>query len=214
MSNQFPHNSVVLFPKNNCFPLCERVRAFHQRCLLMKMHLDLELQNSTSTELMAPWGIVFAPLSLGRRNVWGREDRSSPYFGILANPILISALQWGGERLYPPYKVGPTNIFDIPSALSAPLLHFFLGWSIKSLSDIQRQEQQFSDDDDKENKFHMSKKWQCLTFFATSCGGAAVRTGWLTAVLLTLLFKSHWHWSVLVLKWSFYGLCSGNYIFS
>ena len=100
----------------------------------MKMHLDLELQNSTSTELMAPWGIVFAPLSQGRRNVWGREDRSSPYLGRLASPILIR----GEDRLYPQYKVGPSNNFDVPAALSAPLLHFFLGWSIKSLSDIQR----------------------------------------------------------------------------
>ena len=77
------------------------------------------------------------------------------------NPIPIR----GGCKSYSTDKVGPTDIFYVLAALSAPLLHFFLGWSIKSLSDIQRQEQQFSDDDDKENKFHMSKKRQCLTFF-------------------------------------------------
>ena len=99
------------------------------------------------SECMRTWGLVLTI--------------SSPYYGRLANPIPIR----GEGRLCLAYKVGPNNIFDIPAALSAPLLHFFLGWSIKSLSDIQRQEQQFSDDDDKENKFHMSKKWQCLTFF-------------------------------------------------
>ena len=100
----------------------ERVRAFHQRCLLMKMHLDLELQNSTSTKLMAPWGIVFALLHFCTFFLGGRsKPKRQPYTG--------------------------TN-----------------RW----------QEQQFSGDDhdgDKENIFHISKKWQNLLVFAT-CGGA------------------------------------------
>ena len=66
--------------KIDCFPLCERVRAFHQRCLLMKMHLDLELQNSTSTELMAPWGIVFAVLHFCTFFLGGRsKPKRQPY---------------------------------------------------------------------------------------------------------------------------------------
>ena len=93
------------------FPLCERVRAFHQRCLLMKMHLDLELQNSTSTELMAPWGIVFAPLSQGRRNVWGRENRSSPYFERLAyrTRTIIGRSRFEAALVYKPRILGLKN---------------------------------------------------------------------------------------------------------
>ena len=44
----------------------------------------------------------------GHRNAWGREDWSSPYFGRLVNQ---------GNRLYPPLKLVPSTIFNIPAAL-------------------------------------------------------------------------------------------------
>ena len=56
----------------------------------------------------------------GRRNTWGREDWSLPYFGRLINQ---------GNKIYPPIKLVPSTIFDISAALFIEK-HVLLDWFI------------------------------------------------------------------------------------